>query len=239
MPPLVIAHRGDSSNALENSLEAFHRALAYPVDMIELDIRKSRDGLLYVMHDRLTGRTADKNIDIERSTAERVSTVRLKNGEPVPTLKDVMKAVSGSAGLNIEIKSRGAGALLAEYLASSEHRGYILVSSFKPEEVRAVQHALPELPVSLIFDDFTPRDIPKYKAQGFRFLSVRKSAVDENLVAACHANRIEVYVWTVDDEDEMRRLTAMGVDGIYTNKPGKLRETLRRNVEGEALNGER
>ncbi len=58
--PLVIAHRGDSSNALENSLEAIHRALSLPVDMIEIDIRKSRDNDLYVMHDKLTGRTAEK-----------------------------------------------------------------------------------------------------------------------------------------------------------------------------------
>ncbi len=62
--PLVIAHRGDSSRALENSLEAFRLALALRVDMIEFDIRKSRDNQLYVMHDKETGRTAEKNITI-------------------------------------------------------------------------------------------------------------------------------------------------------------------------------
>ncbi len=82
--PLIIAHRGDSSRALENSLEAFRLALAVPVDMIEFDVRKSRDNQLYVMHDRETGRTAEKNINIEQSLSEEIATVKLRNGEPIP-----------------------------------------------------------------------------------------------------------------------------------------------------------
>ena len=76
--PLVIAHRGDSSRALENSLEAFRLALALPVDMIEFDIRKSRDNQLYVMHDKDTGRTAEKNLNIEESLSDEISKVKLE-----------------------------------------------------------------------------------------------------------------------------------------------------------------
>jgi len=224
--PLVIAHRGDSSNALENSLEAIHRALSLPVDMIEIDIRKSRDNGLFVMHDTLTGRTAGKDINIERATSDAIGRIRLNNGEPVPTLNDVIKAVAGSAGLNLEIKSDGAGLLTAEYFASSDYDGYVLLSSFKEEEILAVRRALPSMPTSLIFDVFTAQDVPSYKEQGYRVISLRKKTVSEKLVDTCHEQGIDVYVWTVDGKEEMRKFITWGVDGIYSNKPGVLKKLI-------------
>lgn len=224
--PLVIAHRGDSSNALENSLESLHRALSLPVDMIEIDIRKSRDNGLFVMHDALTGRTAGKNINIERATSDAIGRIRLNNGEPIPTLTDVIKTVAGSAGLNLEIKSDGAGLLTAEYFASSDYDGYVLISSFKEEEVLAVRRALPSMPTSLIFDVYTARDVPSYKERGYSIISLRKKMVSEKLVNMCHEQGVDVYVWTVDDVDEMRKFISWGVDGIYSNKPGVLKKQL-------------
>jgi glycerophosphoryl diester phosphodiesterase len=223
---LVIAHRGDSSNALENSLESIHRALSLSVDMIEIDIRRSRDNGLFVMHDKLTGRTATKNIDIERATSEKIAKVKLKNGEPVPSLADVLRLVEGKCGVNLEIKSSGAGALTAQYLLSSAYKGSILVSSFQEDEVAAVRLAMPLLPTSMIFDVFAPHTIPSYLTRGYNVVSLRKRTVNEELVAACHEQGLPVYVWTVDEEDEMRKFISWGVDGIYTNRPGVLKDLL-------------
>ena len=225
--PLVIAHRGDSSNALENSFESIRRALSYPVDMIELDIRKSRDNVLYVMHDKLTGRTAEKNIDIEHATSVAIDRLRLKNGEPVPTLTEVLKTVAGAAGLNLELKGDGTGVLAARHLASSDYAGLVLLSSFKEDEVRAARRILPSAQTSVIFDVFSARNVLKYKAQGYSIISLRYNSVNEKLLAACHEQGIQVYVWTVDDEEEMRKYIGWGVDGIYSNKPGVLKELLR------------
>ncbi len=145
--------------------------------MIELDVRRSRDNALFVMHDRTTGRTASSNVDIEQSTSAETSGLRLKNGEPVPTLTDVFRIVAGRAGLNLEIKSDGAGLLTAECLAAADYPGYILVSSFKEQEVLAVRKVLPHLPLSLIFDVFAARDAAAYRASGYRIISLRKSSV--------------------------------------------------------------
>src|SRR5574341_463962 len=157
--PLVIAHRGDSSNALENSLEAVRLALSIPGDMIEVDVRKSADDVLYVMHDQETARTADKNINIEGATSQEIAKIRLKNGEPIPTLDDIFRIVAGSAGLNIEIKSDGAGAVFAKRFFQYRYSGYVLVSSFKEAEVISARAITPDLPVSMIFDEFTHRDV--------------------------------------------------------------------------------
>jgi glycerophosphoryl diester phosphodiesterase len=224
--PLVIAHRGDSSGAVENSAEAVRRAIAIPVDMIEIDIRKSRDDVLYVIHDKSTGRTADRNIDVEHAGAAELAGVKLKNGEPLPTLDHVLTIIDGTVGLNIEIKSEGAGPVLARRLLTQRHTGYVFISSFLEAEIDAVRRAMPDMPVSLIYDAFSLRHLPLYVEQGFHFLSVRKKSVTPELVAGCHARNVQVFVWTVDDEEEMKQFIVWGVEGIYTNRPAVLKSMI-------------
>ncbi len=224
--PIVIAHRGDSSRALENSLEALRLALSLPVDMIEVDIRKSMDNALYVMHDKHSGRTADKNVDIEQSSSDEISLVSLKNGEPVPTLGDVLNLVSGNIGLNLEIKSEGAGRLAAEHLRDFGYHGPVLISSFLEAEIRAVRGVDPFIATSGIFDSFAMQNLAAYRAKKYNLISLRKKTVNRDLITACHNQGIKVYVWTIDDEDEMEKFIIWGADGIYTNKPSVLKGLL-------------
>ena len=224
--PLIIAHRGDSSRALENSPAAFRLALSIPVDMIELDIRMSRDHQLFVLHDEKTGRTCDRDMHIEKATAEEIAAVLLRNGEPIPTLNDVLGLVAGRAGLNLEIKSEGAGALTAAHLAGSDYKGGVLISSFKEREVLDARRVLPDVPVSGIFDIFAPSEVRAYQDRGYRFISLNRKTVTDDLVLALHERNIKVYVWTVDEEDEMKKLIDWGVDGIYSNRPVALKEVI-------------
>ncbi len=224
--PLIIAHRGNSSRALENSLEAFRLALSLPVDMIEFDLRKSRDNALYVMHDEMTGRTCDGNIDIERSTSEEIGRLRLKNGEPVPALGDVLDLVAGRVGLNIEVKSDGAGALTAAHLVGSEYRGNVLISSFHEREVLDAKRVMPNATVSGVFDVFSSDQVGAYRKMGYHCISLKRQTVTPELVARCHERSIQIYVWTVDEEEDMRRFISWGVDGIYSNDPAALKKVV-------------
>ena len=224
--PIVIAHRGDSSHALENSLEALRLALSLSVDMVEIDIRKSMDNELYVMHDKHTGRTSDKNVDIEQSRSDEISRVKLNNGEPIPTLKDVLGLFTGNVGLNLEIKSEGAGRLAAEHLRDSGYRVPVLISSFLEKEILAVRGVAPFISTSGIFDTFTAQNLTAYCAKRYSLISLRKKTVSRELIIACHDHGLKVYVWTVDDEADMEKFITWGVDGIYTNKPSLLKEML-------------
>ena len=221
--PRVIAHRGDPSRALENSLESFRLALSIPVDMIEFDIRKSRDNNLYVMHDKETGRTADSNIDIERSLSDDIAGVRLKNGEPIPNLNDVLFLVAGKVGLNIEIKSEGAGALTAAHIVGTGYQGRLMISSFKEREVIEARRVMPSVSVAGIFDAFAPSDVSVYRAKGYPVISLNRKTVSRDLITTCHSKKIEVYVWTVDKEEEAEQLISWGADGIYSNDPAMIR----------------
>jgi glycerophosphoryl diester phosphodiesterase len=221
--PLVIAHRGDSSRALENSLEAFRLALSIPVDMIEFDIRKSRDNNLYVMHDKETGRTAESNIDIERSLSDDIARVRLKNGECIPSLSDVLSLVAGKASLNIEIKSEGAGALTAAHIVGTGYQGGLMISSFKEREIIEAKRVMPNVPAAGIFDAFAPSEVSAYRSKGYPVISLNRKTVSRELISSCHSRNIKVYVWTIDKEDEAEQFISWGVDGIYSNEPIMLR----------------
>lgn len=225
--PLVIAHRGDSSRGLENSLAAVRLALTVPVDMIEIDVRKTRDNRIYLMHDKETGRTSDSNVDIEQSEADAIAPVRLKNGDPVPMLSDVLALVAGKAALNIEIKSDGAGGLCAAQIAGAGYVGTVLFSSFKEREVLDARRIMPAASFAVIYDDFAEDALNEYRNRGYGMISLKRQIVTERLIAACHDRKIKVFVWTVDDEEEMKRFIAWGVDGIYTNRPTALREIIK------------
>lgn len=228
--PLIIAHRGDSSEALENSLEAVTSALAKHVDMIEIDVRKSRDNVLYVMHDKLTGRTAERNVDIEETSSREISRITLRNGKPIPSLEQVLDIVKGKVGLNIEIKSTGAGVVAAQTLVETGYSGYVLVSSFNEAEVSAARTIVRNLPVSVIYDSFSLHHVARYANDGYQFLSIRKNSATRELIDACHANGIQVYVWTVDQEEEMWKFVNLDVDGIYSNCPGLLKKIVEQHL---------
>lgn len=226
--PIIIAHRGDSSRAVENSLEAIRLAMSVPSDMIEIDIRRSRDNHLYLMHDKKTGRTADKDIDIEVSGSDEISMLRLKNGEAVPSLQDALAVIDGRVGLNIEIKSDGAGGLAAAVVKGAGYTGQVLFSSFKESEITEVRRIMPNAPTALIFEKFSLSNIDAYRAKGYGIISIKKKIATEALVRTCHDRRIKVYVWTVDDIEEARVLMRWGVDGIYTNRPMLLKPIVER-----------
>jgi glycerophosphoryl diester phosphodiesterase len=136
--------------------------------------------------------------------------------------------VGGRVGLNLEIKSEGAGGLCAAHLIGSGYKGPVLISSFKEREVLDARRVMPDLAFSEIFDDFTPQDLKSYADKGYGVVSLRRKTVTRELVDACHDRRIKVYVWTVDDEEEMKKFIGWEVDGIYTNKPRALKELLQR-----------
>jgi glycerophosphoryl diester phosphodiesterase len=211
--PLIIAHRGDQSHALENSLAA---------DMVEVDVRKSRDNQLFVMHDESTGRTGDRDLSIERALSQDLASVRLKNGETVPTLQAVLDLVGGQAALNLEIKSDGAGALAAAQVVGAGYRGTVVISSFKEREVADARRIMPAVLAGEIFNAFSLRDLSAYRKKGYGLISLKRKTVTKELVDACHEQKLKVFVWTVNDEDEMRRFVEWGVDGVYSNRPSDM-----------------
>ena len=239
MPPLVIAHRGASANAPENTMAAFELARVEGADMIELDVRPTADGALAGFHDETTERWSGRPDPVARLTWAELSRLRI-GGEPVPALDEVCRwAREAGMRLNVELKAGGIEAAVAAILRRYELVDHVIVSSFYPAVLFALRDVAPELRRGVLMGVPSSRpDVRIREARPLRWLR-RVEAVAwhpawqlpflRRILPRIRRLGYQVNVWTVDDPAMMRRLIVLGVDGIISNYPARLRAI----VDGE------
>lgn len=220
--PLVIAHRGASAREPENSLAAFRTAKRLGADAVELDVHATRDGTIVVHHDdMIAGR------HIARSSFAELKGAHLPNGEPVATLAEALDAIHPMIAF-VEVKGLDAAfdeALLAA-LDGSPSPDRCAVHAFDHRIVRRLAGKRPDLPRGILSASY-PIDVTRMmRDAGASALWQHAALVDEALVRQVHAAKGHVYVWTVDDALAMRRLMAMGVDGLCSNHPDRARNAV-------------
>lgn len=216
----VIAHRGASAAAPENTIEAFHLARELGADWVELDARRTVDGKVIVHHD---AELADGRVIVE-----------LERSDLPPSVCDLTDALDACEGMsiNIEIKNWPADPdfdeteLVARYVVGLVQerslRDRVLISCFHYPTIQLIRELDPTIPTAFlhILVDRSWADLAAdVAAAGHVALHPWDGLVDEDLMAAAKANALEVNVWTVDDPDRMAQLIALGVDGLCTNKP--------------------
>jgi glycerophosphoryl diester phosphodiesterase len=243
----IIAHRGASRDAAENTLAAFKLAWKQQADAGELDIYMSKDREVVVIHDATTKRTAklDKPVaaqtlaELRQLDAGSWKSPKWKGGK-IPTLAEALATIPDGKRMFIEIKC-GADVLpeLERVLkASGKKPEQLVLISFKYDVMKLARERFPQLQlywvVSLRPDKKTGRVPPlepvieKARVAKLDGLDLDyRSRLDAAAVAKIKAAGLKVYVWTVDDVGIARKLVAAGVDGITTNRPALLREQLR------------
>lgn len=249
--PKVIAHRGSSGVAPENTVAAVRAAVRQRSDLIENDIQRTRDGVLVVVHDTTLARTTNVEEVFPDRTPWNVGDFTLREikrldagswfdpgytGERIPTLTEWGNAVGRRSGMLLEVKSPalypGIDADLDKELRNVRvfrtalKQGRIVVQSFDHEWLRSYQQRAPEVPVGLLFGSApTPAQIAD--AAGWaEQVNPALGAIGEQDVAAIHDAGLEAHVWTVNDGQGMRRAIGWGVDGIITNYPQVLTDIL-------------
>jgi glycerophosphoryl diester phosphodiesterase len=251
MPPLVLAHRGASAYAPENTLAAFRLARELGADGIELDVQLSRDRVPVVIHDDTVDRTADGHGRVSGMTVAELTRLDAGTwktedyrGEPIPTLAQVLDAVAdwlkpiGRARpglLNIELKTERffTDGLEREVLNTIARYGIgerVLVSSFSPYALYRAKKINPRLRRGLLYDT----SLAFYLRRAWlRFLAAPQTMhpefpmVDQRYVDWAKRKRLGVVTWTVDDPAEAKRLADLGVNAIITNKPDLIRLALK------------
>ena len=229
MSPLVIAHRGSSGTRPENTLPAYELALAQRADMIEIDLHRTKDGAIVVTHDEELEGLGGRG-EIADATADEILALDAGGGERVPLLDQVLDRFGGRIPFNLELK-RGTKAeyegLERATLDAVGRRRLLprmLFSSFYDPvlaRLRALSH---EARIGLLVSArFPHRAVERAKALGAEALHPEDSLVTAALVRDAHDAGLAVYVYTVDEPSEMRRLLALGVDGLFTNHPDRMR----------------
>jgi len=224
--PLVIAHRGVSRGAVENSLAAFRAAGPSGADAVELDVHATVDGALMVHHDA----TIDGRHHISRLSERSVREHRLSNGEPIPTLAEALAAVDPALAVFVEIKSLPPeyDQRLLDVLAQGPNPAGYAIHSFDHRIIRRLGEQRPALSRGVLSSSYLVRPLAALDDAGATTLWQERQLVDQQLVDTLHEAGRRLIVWTVDGEDEIRRMIALGVDGITTNLPDVARRVVDR-----------
>lgn len=230
--PLVIAHRGASGTLPENTLPAYELAVAQGADMIEIDLHRTRDRETIVTHDEDLARFGLRG-EIADVDAAEIRGLDAGGGAVIPTLDEVLAAFGSRVPFNLELK-RGRRQryddLETAALEAVERRGLLastLFSSFDDPTLAELRSQSAEARVALLLSARSAeRAIERAQAVGAEAVNPSRLVVTPELVADAHRAGLAVYVYTVDAEDEMRRLIGLGVDGLFTNFPARMRSVL-------------
>lgn len=242
----IIAHRGASQGAPENTLPAARLAWAEGADALEMDVQLTADARLAVVHDASMQRLAGSPLKCGETTLaelQRLDVGRWKHprfaGEKIPALEDMLAEVPSGKRVFIEIKN-GPEAIppLASCLRGSHlDPRQVVIISFDFAAAATAKQALPPIASAWILDyktagiAETPLEeiVARCREASLDALDLSASwPVDPAMVERLHRVGLKVYVWTVDDAPTAKRLAASGVDGITTNRPGWLRQALGR-----------
>ena len=234
----VTAHRGASGLAPENTLSSVKKAMELGSDFSEIDVQETADGKIILLHDGTLDRTSNAlgNIwEINFAELEDVDFGTWYSAdfakEPVVTLEETIDTVNRKMKLNIELKMNGHQKKLTELavdvVTKKNFIDQCIMTSFDREAVRKVKQINPKIKTGYIFSKFS-EDENIYNGE-FDLFSINKKLVTQELVEKAHQNGKKVHVWTVNKEEEMRKLIGYGVDSIITNYP---------NILIEILNGE-
>jgi len=222
--PLVIAHRGASSIELENSLAAFRAAAPQGADGVELDIHATADGELIVHHDETIDGT-----HIAQSPARAIAALRLKNGEPVPTLAQALAAIAPRLQVFIEVKTidpRWDTRLFEVMDRGPNPTGYA-IHSFDHRIIRRLADQRGgKLRCGVLSSSYPVRPLAPLEDAAASILWQERTVTDDLLVRTLHDARRRVFVWTVDEPADLARFVEMGVDGLCTNVPARARQAV-------------
>jgi glycerophosphoryl diester phosphodiesterase len=226
-PVLAIAHRGDPVGHRENTLPAFAAAVALGADMLELDLRRTRDGAIVVLHDqsllRLWG------LDASVGDLDRTEVARLGEGDVrIPTLRDVLDAVPPEVELMVDFTRREVVAGALDQVLSAVALDRCLFVTGNVEALRLLRGLSGRARIGLTWTEGADPPLGLLDELGAEYWNPMFSLVTAAGVDAVHEAGYRVSTWTVDDGEEMARVVADGVDAVVSNRIAELVEFLRR-----------
>lgn len=221
---LIIGHRGAAGEKPENTLASIKAARRSGVDIIEFDVRLTRDGVLVLSHDPDLIKTHGLSIKIKDTTLKQLKKRTAGTNAPICTLDEVFADSLGKVLLNIELKDKHSGKAVLELMrkpAYKQHSDMVLISSFSVRELIRVRNLNGKVNLALLMH-LNPFSFLAWErklhlsAVGFHRLHINKFVIE-----AAHQLDMFVYVYTVNRKAALPHLKKQGVDGVVTDYPSK------------------
>jgi glycerophosphoryl diester phosphodiesterase len=230
-PFLVIAHRGASSSAPENTRAAFDRALALGARHLELDVHTTADGHVVVIHDAAVDRTTDGTGAVASHTLARLRSLDAGSwfgpafaGERIPTLEETLARYAGRAHLHVEIKGHALDLTRRTVDLIRQHRMErdVTITSFARARLEEVRACGLDVPLGWLVPEATEAVMAEAGELGVVQLCPEASTVTAALVSRLHGAGLLVRAWGVGTEPLMERVVDAGADGMTVNFPERL-----------------
>lgn len=239
---LCIGHRGARGHAPENTLASIDKAISLGCDMIEFDVQRTSDGHLVLIHDPRLDRTTNGTGRVAESTLQHLRSLDAGQGETIPTLNEALHRINRQAAVNIEIKSANGTATaiaaeVARFLASGWSPTDFLVSSFHVPELIDFQKALPQVPIATLICGVPVDLAASAEAVGAAALNISHEFADKRLIDDAHIRGLAVYVYTVNDAQDIADLIVAGADGVFSDWPDRVMAARSRAAENRSIPG--
>jgi glycerophosphoryl diester phosphodiesterase len=217
---LKVGHRGARAYEIENTLESFKKAIALGVNAIELDVRKSKDGKLVIIHDDNLKKVFKKDIQVNQATLKELKQF---TENKIPTFEDALKVIDKKVDkILVELKEVGYEKKVLDIIKKEKLKDRAIIISFHEQALSNIRKLDNEIETGLIYVKYkNPVDAAlklnaQYLVTLYRFTHTRD-------VEKAHKNNLKVIVWTINTKQEVKDYIAKGVDGIASDKPDILK----------------
>lgn len=206
-----LAHRGYPKKLPENTLASFRAAMDLSFSHLELDVQLSKDGVPVIIHDTTVNRTTNGKGKVADFTLEELRRLDAGGGEAIPTLEEVLLLAKDRVLVDIELKQSGdlypgLEEKVLEVIAECGVSDQVFVTSFDHYSIQRMRQLSKEIDLGLVIYGATPSVFPLAEQLGAHYVSVKYIYLTDAFVQECGERGIQLIAWTIDDEEEMRKL---------------------------------
>ncbi|MHA1863138.1 MAG: glycerophosphodiester phosphodiesterase [Candidatus Thorarchaeota archaeon] len=216
---IVVAHRGASGLAPENTMLAHRVAFETGAHMIEIDVQETEDGKLVCIHDFDVDRTTNGTGAIAELSYREIRELDAGDGEKIPTLEEVLDYTRGKLQLNIELKVTDIEEKVLDFVKERKMISDVMISSFLHATLVSTRNLHTKVSTAVLVTELRDAMISYVNELEANALNPNHKTITADLVNDAHSNNILVFPWTVNDSSRMQALYKLGVDGIITNFP--------------------
>ena len=215
---LRIGHRGARAYAPENTIRSFKRALEIGVDGVELDVRKTKDNQLVVIHDADVKRTTNGEGLVSELTLREIKGFSVEGGEKIPTLEEALDFLDKKVKVFVELKEAGVEEQVLSLVHAKDVEKSVVIVSFLEEALKKVRELDKDVETGLIYAKHKNPVKAALELKANYLLALYRFVHTVNVVKA-HEDGLKVLVWTINTPQEVEEYAKKGVDGITSDKP--------------------
>ncbi len=229
---LTISHKGAGNYAPPNTLKAIQKAIQYEADFVEIDVHKTKDDNIVLIHDAKIQNSSGGCENIRDMALEQIKKINVGEGEKIPTLEEVIPIAKNKINLQIEIKAEGMTENLVNLLNQEDLNDSSIISSFSLIELIKLKKKAPYIKIGYLFPAemnnirLIKRNITKASKNHFYAVHPHFSVITEEIIQFSKKNNLLVNAWTVNDKNSMMNLIKIGVNGIITDEIMLLKKCL-------------